>query len=65
MFEAMSRVLLVKLLQRYVQRRPEDVALSARFTSSHYNRVLAHIRANLDKTITLDELAEWLVSALN
>ena len=57
MFEAMSRVLLVKLLQRYGQRRPEDVALSARFTSAHYNRVLAHIRANLERTITLDELA--------
>ena len=57
MFEAMSRVLLVKLLQRYGQRRPEEVALSARFTSAHYNRVLAYIRANLDKTITLDELA--------
>lgn len=58
MFEAMSRVLLVKLLQRYGQRRPEDVALSARFTSAHYNRVLAYIRNNLDKTITLDELAD-------
>lgn len=57
MFEAMSRVLLVKLLQRYGQRRPEDVALSARFTSAHYNRVLAYVRANLDTTITLDELA--------
>lgn len=57
MFEAMSRVLLVKLLQRYGQRRPEDVSLSARFTSAHYNRVLTYIRANLDKTITLDELA--------
>ncbi len=57
MFEVMSRVLLVKLLQRYGQRRPEDVSLSARFTSAHYNRVLTYIRANLDKTITLDELA--------
>ncbi len=57
MFEAMSRVLLVKLLQRYGQRRPEDVALSARFTSAHYNRVLAHIRARLDRTIRLDDLA--------
>ncbi len=57
MFEAMSRVLLVKLLQRYGQRRPEDVTLSARFTSAHYNRALAYIRANLDKTISLEELA--------
>ncbi|MEM9476853.1 MAG: AraC family transcriptional regulator [Pseudomonadota bacterium] len=57
MFEAMSRVLLVKLLQRYGQRRPEAVALSARFTSAHYHRVLAHIRARLDQTITVDDMA--------
>ena len=57
MFEAMSRVLLVKLLQRYGKRRPEEVALSARFTSAHYHRVLAFIRARLDQTITVDEMA--------
>lgn len=57
MFEAMSRVFLVKLLQRYGKRRPEDVALSARFTSDHYKRVLAHIRARLEHTITVEELA--------
>lgn len=57
MFEAMSRVFLVKLLQKYGQRRPEDVALSARFTSAHYSRVLAFIRAQLDRTISLDDLA--------
>ncbi|MBW4709069.1 helix-turn-helix transcriptional regulator [Roseobacter sp. YSTF-M11] len=57
MFEAMSRVLLVKLLQRYGRRRPEDVALTARFTSAHYNRVLAVIRARLDRSISVDDLA--------
>ncbi|MDX8354549.1 AraC family transcriptional regulator [Cognatiyoonia sp. IB215182] len=57
MFEAMSRVLLVKLLQRYGKRRAEEVALSAKFTSKHYNQVLAFIRARLDQTITVDELA--------
>ena len=57
MFEAMSRVLLVKLLQRYGRRPPGDVALSARFTSAHYQRVLTFIRANLGRTITTDELA--------
>ncbi|WP_170604900.1 helix-turn-helix domain-containing protein [Ruegeria arenilitoris] len=57
MYEAMSRVLLVKLLQRYGKRRHEAVALSARFTSSHYNRVLRFIRERLDQTIVLDELA--------
>ena len=57
MFEAMSRVLLVKLLQRYGEQRPEDAALSARFTSAHYQRVLGVIRDRLDKTITVDDLA--------
>ena len=57
MFEAMSRVFLVKLLQRYGQQRAEDVAQSARFTSDHFKRVLAFIRANLDQTITVDALA--------
>lgn len=57
MFEAMSRVLLVKLLQRYGQRSPEDVILTASFTSSHYHRVLAYVRAHLDQTVTLDELS--------
>lgn len=57
MFEAMSRVLLVKLLQRYGKRRPEDIALSSRFTSERYHRVLAYIRQQLSDTITVDELA--------
>lgn len=58
MFEAMSRVLLVKLLQRYGQQRSEDLALSARFTSRHFQKVLAYIRANLEHTITVDDLAQ-------
>ena len=57
MFEAMSRVLLVKLLQRYGKRRPEEIALSARFTTAHYHRVLAHIRKHLDRTISVEDLA--------
>lgn len=57
MFEAMSRVLLVKLLQRYGKRPPEDAELSARFTSTHYARVLAFIRSRLDQSITVEELA--------
>lgn len=57
MFEAMSRVLLVKLLERYGQKSPEELALSASFTSDHYGRVLTYIRANLDRSITVDDLA--------
>ncbi|MEM6587971.1 MAG: AraC family transcriptional regulator [Pseudomonadota bacterium] len=55
MFEALSRVFLVKLLQRYGQQREE--AASTRFTSAHFGRVLTHIRDNLDRTITVDNLA--------
>ena len=58
MFEAMSRVFLVKLLQRYGQRRPEEIALSSKFTSQKYRRVLGHIQARLDQTIAVDELAK-------
>ena len=58
MFEAMSRVFLVKLLQRYGQQRPEDLALSAKFTSEHFSRVLGYIRSHLDQTITVDDLSK-------
>lgn len=57
MFEAMSRVFLVKLLQKYGQQRSEDLALSRKFSAAHYKRVLSYIRANLDRTIVVDDLA--------
>ncbi|MEM8580519.1 MAG: AraC family transcriptional regulator [Pseudomonadota bacterium] len=57
MFEAMSRVFLVKLLQRYGKRRPEEAELSTRFTSRHYQAVLSHVQSRLDQTITVDKLA--------
>lgn len=57
MFEAMARVFLVKLLQKYGHRHAEDVTLSARFTARHHRRVLDHIAANLDRTIVLEDLA--------
>ena len=57
MFEAMSRVFLVKLLQKYGKRRAEEVELSARFTSRQYQRVLAFVQDRLDQTISVDQLA--------
>lgn len=57
MFEAMSRVFLVKLLQKYGKRRAEDAELSSRFTSQQYQRVLAYVQKRLDRTITVDQLA--------
>lgn len=58
MFEAMSRVFLVKLLQRYGKRRPEAVELSTRFTSKHYQAVLSYVQAQLDQTISVEQLAK-------
>jgi AraC family transcriptional regulator len=58
MFEAMSRVFLVKLLQKYGKQHPEELESSARFTSDNYARVLAFIRAHLDRTISVDDLAK-------
>ena len=57
MFEAMSRVFLVKLLQRYGKRRPEEIALSSKFTSQKYRLVLGYIQSRLDQTISVDDLA--------
>ncbi len=57
MFEAMSRVFLVKLLQRYGKQQPDELALSARFTSDHFKRVLAFIRSKRERTITVEDLA--------
>lgn len=57
MFEAMSRVFLVKLLQKYGKRRLDELELSARFTSVHYQRVLSYVQQRLDQTITVDQLA--------
>lgn len=57
MFEAMSRVSLVELLQKYGKRRVEDVELSARFTSRHYQPVLFYVQKRLDQTISVGQLA--------
>lgn len=58
MFEAMSRVFLVKLLQRYGKRRAEEIELSARFTSKHYQAVLRYVQDHLDQSITVVSLAK-------
>ena len=57
MFEAMSRVFLVKLLQKYGKRRADEIERSARFTSRHYQRVLSYVQERLDQTISVDQLA--------
>ncbi len=57
MFEAMSRVFLVKLLQKYGQQQANDLNLSLRFTSQHYQRVLTFIQQNLERTISVEDLA--------
>ncbi|QBF30858.1 helix-turn-helix transcriptional regulator [Thalassococcus sp. S3] len=57
MFEALARVFLVKLLQRYGDRHPEEIARSAKFTSAHYRRVLDFVKTRLDQTIAVEDLA--------
>lgn len=57
MFEAMSRVFLIKLLQKYGKRREDEIELSARFTAQHYQRVLSYVQNRLGQTITVDQLA--------
>lgn len=57
MFEAMARVFLVKLLKRFGERRPEDVARFAKFTSKHYQHVMAYVRAHVEHTITVEDMA--------
>ena len=57
MFDAMARIFLVKLLQKYGHRRAEDVALSTKFTAHHHRRVLDYVADNLDRTIVLKDLA--------
>lgn len=58
LFEALARVFLVKLIQRYGDPVETDVRFRGRFTTRHYRMVLDHIRGNLSTSISLSDLAE-------
>ena len=57
MFEAMSRVFLVKLLQRYGKPKEINNSGDARFTSDRFRTVFNFIQNNLEQTLSVDELA--------
>jgi AraC family transcriptional regulator len=58
MFESLARVFLVKLIQRYGDMRDADRDFRTAFTADHYARVLDHVEANLERAITVEELAD-------
>ncbi len=57
LFESLARVFLVKLIQRYGDRRAERPGFAGGFTARHYKRVLDHVAARYGDAITLDGMA--------
>ena len=57
MFEALARVFLVKLIQKYADCSDEEIGFSARFTAAHYKRVLDYVAAHYGEAITLEAMA--------
>ena len=57
MFEALARVFLVKLIQKYADRSEDEIRFSARFTAAHYKRVLDYVSDNFGEAITLEDMA--------
>ncbi|MEM7395251.1 MAG: AraC family transcriptional regulator, partial [Verrucomicrobiota bacterium] len=58
MFESLSRVFLVKLLERYADRDPSENAFTDSFTPRHFQRVLDYIADHFGDRITVEDMAE-------
>lgn len=58
MFESLSRVFLIKLIQKYGSLAVEGSKFSKGFSSTQYKKVLDFIKANYSQTIGLEELAK-------
>jgi AraC family transcriptional regulator len=56
-YESLSRVFLVKLLQRYGEERHEALELARGFTAQAYKRVLDHVAENFGQPIAIEDLA--------
>ena len=56
-FESLARVFLVKLIQKYGERREEELALARGFTTRHYKRVLDFVAEHYDQTVSLEDMA--------
>ena len=57
MFEALARVFLIKLIQRYGNRMDARSSYSQRFTARHHRKVLEYVSAHYGGSVTLDSLA--------
>ena len=58
MFEYLSRVFLVKLIQRYGERPDEHDDLAKGFTSKRFRSVLHHVAGHFAESITVEDLAD-------
>ncbi|MBL0924002.1 MAG: helix-turn-helix transcriptional regulator [Sphingomonadaceae bacterium] len=57
MFDALARVFLVKLIERYGEERTEALAFTASFTAQHYKRVLDHVARHFGSQLTIEDMA--------
>ena len=57
LFESLARVFLVKLIQRYGERRADHAAFARGFTARHYGRVLDYVAENYCRTISLEDMS--------
>ncbi|MDX2210989.1 MAG: AraC family transcriptional regulator [Sphingopyxis sp.] len=57
MFESLSRVFLVKLLQGYGEERSEKLDFIQGFGADQYKRVLDHVASRFAEPLTIDDLA--------
>jgi AraC family transcriptional regulator len=57
MYESLSRIFLVKLIQRYGESRSEVLAFSRGFTANHYKRVLDFVANHYAEPITINDMA--------
>lgn len=57
MFESLSRVFLVKLIDKYGDTRSDDIAYTQHFTAAHYKRVLDYIADHFGEAIQIEDIA--------
>jgi len=57
-YESLSRIFLVKLLERYGRQQNEELAFSESFTVKHYQRVLNFVANNYGRSITVEDMAK-------
>ncbi len=58
LFECLARVFLIKLIQKYGQRRDEEPTFGSGFTVEDYKRVLDFVSSQYGEQITLEQMAK-------